>query len=132
MIPRTIVHRLDRGTTGLMVLAKTARAEAHLRAQFKARTTRKVYVALLLGSLSGGGRGGNQPSGGGRGGNQPSGGGRGGNQPAGGGRGGNQPAGGGRGGVTSQPGGLLIDVPIGSDPARAGRVSCDATLTPSL
>ena len=112
MIPRTIVHRLDRGTTGLMVLAKTARAEAHLRAQFKARTTRKVYVALLLGSLSGGGRGGNQPSGGGR--------------------GGNQPAGGGRGGVTSQPGGLLIDVPIGSDPARAGRVSCDATLTPSL
>ena len=38
MIPRTIVHRLDRGTTGLMVLAKTARAEAHLRAQFKART----------------------------------------------------------------------------------------------
>ena len=122
MIPRTIVHRLDRGTTGLMVLAKTARAEAHLRAQFKARTTRKVYVALLLGSLSGGGRGGNQPSGGGRGGNQP----------AGGGRGGNQPAGGGRGGVTSQPGGLLIDVPIGSDPARAGRVSCDATLTPSL
>ena len=112
MIPRTIVHRLDRGTTGLMVLAKTARAEAHLRAQFKARTTRKVYVALLLGSLSGGGRGGNQPSGGGR--------------------GGNQPAGGGRGGVTSQPGGLLIDVPIGSDPARAGRVSCDATLTLTL
>ena len=38
VIPRTIVHRLDRGTTGLMVLAKTARAEAHLNAQFKART----------------------------------------------------------------------------------------------
>ena len=34
-----------------MVLAKTARAEAHLAAQFKGRTTRKAYVALLHGAL---------------------------------------------------------------------------------
>ena len=48
-IPRAIVHRLDRGTTGLMIVAKTADAEAHLTEQFKARTTRKRYVALVCG-----------------------------------------------------------------------------------
>ena len=61
VIPRAIVHRLDRGTTGLMVLAKTARAEAHLAAQFKGRTTRKAYVALLHGAPSGGDRPPRQP-----------------------------------------------------------------------
>ena len=45
----TTYYRLDRGTTGLMIIAKTARAEAHLSAQFKGRTTRKTYVALLHG-----------------------------------------------------------------------------------
>lgn len=48
-IPRVVVHRLDRGTTGVMILAKTARAERHLAAQFKQRTTQKRYVALLRG-----------------------------------------------------------------------------------
>ena len=51
VIPRAIVHRLDRGTTGLMLIAKTAQAEAHLAQQFKGRTTRKKYVALLHGRL---------------------------------------------------------------------------------
>lgn len=51
IIPRAIVHRLDRGTTGLMLIAKTAQAEAHLAQQFKGRTTRKKYVALLHGRL---------------------------------------------------------------------------------
>lgn len=47
VIPRAVVHRLDRGTTGLMLLAKTPRAEAHLAAQFRARGAKKRYVALL-------------------------------------------------------------------------------------
>lgn len=37
-----IVHRLDKGTTGLMVVAKTEPALRHLGAQFKARTVRSV------------------------------------------------------------------------------------------
>jgi 23S rRNA-/tRNA-specific pseudouridylate synthase len=48
-IPRAIVHRLDRGTTGLMMVAKSAAAERHLAAHFKQRTTHKRYVALLCG-----------------------------------------------------------------------------------
>eukprot|EP00965_Chrysotila_dentata_P022451 743286-Pleurochrysis_carterae.AAC.4 len=50
-IPRAIVHRLDRGTTGVLLIAKTARAEEHLANQFRSRTTRKRYVALLHGTL---------------------------------------------------------------------------------
>lgn len=48
-IPRAIVHRLDRGTTGLMVVAKSAAAERQLAAHFKQRTAHKRYVALLCG-----------------------------------------------------------------------------------
>jgi 23S rRNA pseudouridine1911/1915/1917 synthase len=48
-IPRVIVHRLDRGTTGLLLVAKTPAAEAHLAAQFRARSLQKRYVALLVG-----------------------------------------------------------------------------------
>ena len=50
-IPRAVVHRLDRGTTGVLLLAKTPAAEAHLARQFKLRTTRKRYVAVLRGRL---------------------------------------------------------------------------------
>eukprot|EP00929_Paragymnodinium_shiwhaense_P053987 TRINITY_DN27063_c0_g1_i1.p1 TRINITY_DN27063_c0_g1~~TRINITY_DN27063_c0_g1_i1.p1 ORF type:complete len:401 (-),score=95.81 TRINITY_DN27063_c0_g1_i1:165-1367(-) len=50
-IPRAIVHRLDRGTTGLMILAKTPGAEEALTEQFKQRTLNKRYVALLAGLL---------------------------------------------------------------------------------
>jgi len=44
-----IVHRLDRDTTGLMVVAKTDAAHHHLAAQFAARTVRRVYQALVWG-----------------------------------------------------------------------------------
>ena len=48
-IPRAIVHRLDRGTTGLMLIAKTDLAETRLAEHFKRRTTAKTYIALLCG-----------------------------------------------------------------------------------
>ncbi|HEV7905237.1 MAG TPA: RluA family pseudouridine synthase [Pyrinomonadaceae bacterium] len=47
-----IVHRLDRDTSGLMVVAKTARAHEHLSDQFRAREVFKSYVALVHGRVS--------------------------------------------------------------------------------
>jgi 23S rRNA pseudouridine1911/1915/1917 synthase len=47
-----IVHRLDKDTSGVMVVAKTNSAFHSLAAQFKNRTARKEYVALVLGNLS--------------------------------------------------------------------------------
>jgi 23S rRNA pseudouridine1911/1915/1917 synthase len=44
-----IVHRLDRDTSGVMVVAKTQVAFESLRAQFKARTVQKEYRCLVLG-----------------------------------------------------------------------------------
>lgn len=46
-----IVHRLDVGTSGLIVVAKTDHAHLHLAAQFQSRTVRKIYSALVYGSL---------------------------------------------------------------------------------
>lgn len=46
-----IVHRLDVGTTGLMVVAKSEPANAHLKEQFKERTVTKVYRAIAQGLL---------------------------------------------------------------------------------
>ncbi len=45
-----IVHRLDKDTSGLMVVAKTDRAKETLLAQWQARTVRKGYVALVRGA----------------------------------------------------------------------------------
>ena len=45
-----IVHRLDRGTSGLLVVAKTAAAHASLGAQFRARQVTRVYEAILSGT----------------------------------------------------------------------------------
>ncbi|MEQ8675726.1 MAG: RluA family pseudouridine synthase [Aggregatilineales bacterium] len=42
-----IVHRLDKDTSGLMVVAKTVDALDDLMAQFRLRTVEKVYLALL-------------------------------------------------------------------------------------
>ena len=42
-----IVHRLDRGTSGLMVVARDAITLKALMAQFQARTVEKAYLALL-------------------------------------------------------------------------------------
>ena len=44
-----IVHRLDRDTSGVMVVAKTLRAHAALAAQFAAHTIERAYLALCFG-----------------------------------------------------------------------------------
>ncbi|MBB5210906.1 23S rRNA pseudouridine(1911/1915/1917) synthase RluD [Microbulbifer hydrolyticus] len=55
-IPRAgIVHRLDKDTSGLMVVAKTLQAQADLVDQLKARTVSRQYDAIVHGTLSGGG-----------------------------------------------------------------------------
>jgi 23S rRNA pseudouridine955/2504/2580 synthase len=47
-----LVHRLDRDTSGILVVAKTTPAAAHLSRQFAERTTEKIYVALVSGQPS--------------------------------------------------------------------------------
>jgi 23S rRNA pseudouridine1911/1915/1917 synthase len=46
-----VVHRLDVGTTGLMVVAKSERAYTQLKRQFKERTVEKVYHAVVQGQM---------------------------------------------------------------------------------
>jgi 23S rRNA pseudouridine1911/1915/1917 synthase len=46
-----IVHRLDVGTTGLMVVAKSEHAYSVLKRAFKAREVEKIYHALVQGHL---------------------------------------------------------------------------------
>lgn len=46
-----IVHRLDRDTSGLMVVAKQESAHENLQDQFRARTVFKSYVALVHGRV---------------------------------------------------------------------------------
>lgn len=46
-----IVHRLDMDTSGLLVIAKTKQVHQHLQAQFKNRSIRKRYIALLEGTV---------------------------------------------------------------------------------
>ena len=45
-----IVHRLDRDTSGLIMVAKTDAAQASLMAQLKARRVKKTYLALVQGA----------------------------------------------------------------------------------
>ena len=47
-----IVHRLDRDTTGLIVAAKNDAAHRQLAQQFRDRTCRKEYLALVEGNIS--------------------------------------------------------------------------------
>lgn len=47
-----IVHRLDKNTSGLMVVAKHENARQYIMNQFKSRTVLKRYVALVEGHLS--------------------------------------------------------------------------------
>jgi 23S rRNA pseudouridine1911/1915/1917 synthase len=47
-----LVHRLDKHTTGLMVIAKTEQALTHLAKQFHDRTTERRYWALVWGDVS--------------------------------------------------------------------------------
>jgi len=51
-----IVHRLDRGTSGLMVVAKHDAAHEELSRQFQAREVEKEYVALVWGEVMAGRR----------------------------------------------------------------------------
>jgi tRNA pseudouridine32 synthase/23S rRNA pseudouridine746 synthase len=44
-----IVHRLDMATSGLLIIAKDKKTHQHLQAQFKNRSIRKKYIALLNG-----------------------------------------------------------------------------------
>lgn len=45
-----IVHRLDKDTTGAMVVAKTDFAHQHLQAQLKAKTARREYLGVVCGA----------------------------------------------------------------------------------
>jgi 23S rRNA pseudouridine955/2504/2580 synthase len=45
-----LVHRLDRDTSGILLIAKRRSALVHLQAQFKARETGKTYLALVKGT----------------------------------------------------------------------------------
>lgn len=45
-----IVHRLDKGTSGLLVVAKKDPTHQHLSEQFKARTTTRLYLAIVKGT----------------------------------------------------------------------------------
>jgi 23S rRNA pseudouridine1911/1915/1917 synthase len=51
-----IVHRLDKDTTGLMVVAKTVEAQTHLVASLQAREITREYEAICCGNLVGGGK----------------------------------------------------------------------------
>jgi 23S rRNA pseudouridine1911/1915/1917 synthase len=46
-----LVHRLDKNTSGIMVLAKNEYAMTHLARQFFERTTKRTYVALVWGDF---------------------------------------------------------------------------------
>ncbi|GAA0141856.1 RNA processing factor [Lithospermum erythrorhizon] len=44
-----IVHRLDKGTSGLLVVAKDEHSHAHLAEQFKSHTIKRIYISLTCG-----------------------------------------------------------------------------------
>ena len=46
-----IVHRLDRNTSGLIVLAKSKSAKDYMQKQFQERKIEKTYIALVIGHL---------------------------------------------------------------------------------
>jgi|SRR5579862_7296514 len=47
-----IVHRLDRQTSGLLVLAKSTEAKRHIQEQFAARTVARGYMAIVEGRVA--------------------------------------------------------------------------------
>jgi 23S rRNA pseudouridine1911/1915/1917 synthase len=50
-----LVHRLDKGTSGVLVIAKTDAAHRHLSRQFRAHSVHRVYLALVAGAVRRGG-----------------------------------------------------------------------------
>ncbi|WP_028239146.1 23S rRNA pseudouridine(1911/1915/1917) synthase RluD [Stutzerimonas azotifigens] len=54
-VPRAgIVHRLDKDTTGLMVVAKTLQAQTRLVEQLQQRSVSRIYEAIVLGVITSG------------------------------------------------------------------------------
>jgi len=47
-----LVHRIDKDTSGLLVVAKTEQAMAHLSNQFAKKTSEREYVALVWGNMN--------------------------------------------------------------------------------
>ena len=47
-----LVHRIDKDTSGLLVIAKTEQAMTHLSKQFFNKTTEREYVALVWGNIT--------------------------------------------------------------------------------
>ena len=55
-VPRAgVVHRLDKDTTGLLVIARTLKAQKSLVEQLQAREFEREYVALVVGVMTSGG-----------------------------------------------------------------------------
>jgi 23S rRNA pseudouridine1911/1915/1917 synthase len=55
-LPRAgIVHRLDMDTSGVMVVARSLTAHHNLVAQLQARTVKREYCAICIGTMTGGG-----------------------------------------------------------------------------
>jgi 23S rRNA pseudouridine1911/1915/1917 synthase len=46
-----LVHRIDKNTSGLLVIAKTETAMTHLAKQFEDKTTEREYIALVWGNV---------------------------------------------------------------------------------
>ncbi|MEJ2114988.1 MAG: 23S rRNA pseudouridine(1911/1915/1917) synthase RluD [Gammaproteobacteria bacterium] len=56
IVPRVgIVHRLDKDTTGLLVVAKDLKTHTHIVEQIKQRTVSRKYIALVIGEMISGG-----------------------------------------------------------------------------
>lgn len=56
-VPRAgIVHRLDKDTTGLMVVAKTLQAQTRLVEQMQARKVSRIYECIVIGVVTSGGK----------------------------------------------------------------------------
>ncbi len=56
-LPRAgIVHRLDKGTSGLLVIARSLTAQKRLVEQLQARSVKREYQAVVNGVMTGGGR----------------------------------------------------------------------------
>jgi 23S rRNA pseudouridine1911/1915/1917 synthase len=47
-----IVHRLDKDTSGVLVIARNRMAHRHMSDQFKLRTTKKIYIAIAKGRFA--------------------------------------------------------------------------------
>lgn len=56
-LPRAgIIHRLDKNTSGLLIIAKTQPALTYLLRQLKARNISRIYQAIVCGTMTGGGK----------------------------------------------------------------------------